>query len=120
MLDPGFTGGNCTFTPVAIKGVSENPPYKDRKCQGIDLTVFAKENLTGEGGLQLEYLLTAYKRFADKEKFFTNGAFFDKLAGTDQLRKQIVQGKSEEDIRASWQEDLEQFKEVRGRYLLYD
>ena len=117
---PGFTGGNCTFTPVAIKGVSENPPYKDRKCQGFDLTEYAKENLNSDGGLQLGYLLTAYKRFADKEKFFSNASFFDKLAGTDQLRKQVIQGKSETEIRASWQEDLEQFKEVRSRYLLYD
>ena len=117
---PGFAGGNCAFTPVAIKGVSENPPYKDRKCQGIDLTTYAQENLNGEGALQLDYLLTAYKRFADKEKFFSNAGFFDKLAGTDQLRKQVIQGKSEAEIRASWREDLEQFKEVRGRYLLYD
>ena len=117
---PGFTGGNCTFTPVAIKGVSENPPHKERQCSGIDLTAYAQEHLHDAGCLRLEYLLTAYKRFGDKEKFFTNGAFFDKLAGTDLLRKQILQGWDEAEIRASWKEGLDQFKTVREHYLIYD
>jgi len=117
---PGLSGGDYAFTPIAIKGVSENPPYKGVKCHGFNLTSVAHENLNGPGCLQLKYLMTAYKLFADKEKFFSNGNFFDKLAGTDQLRKQILQGKSEGDIRASWQAGLDQFMKVRDRYLLYD
>ena len=54
----------------------------------------------------------------DNSKFFTN--FFDKLAGTDALRKQIIAGTSEEEIRASWQDDLKAFKKVRRQYLLYE
>lgn len=117
---PGLRGGDYAFTPVAIKGVSENPPYKDQKCQGFDLTAFATDHLDSAGCLQIDYLLKAYRLFPDKEKFFTNASFFDKLAGTDRLRQQVVRGVSEKDIRASWQEGLEKFKAVRERYLLYE
>ena len=65
-------------------------------------------------------MLNAYQCTPDKSTFFTNAAFFDKLAGTDQLRKQIIQGLTEEQIRASWQADLDRFKEVRAKYLLYE
>ena len=117
---PGLRGGDYTFTPVAIKGVSENPPYRDQKCQGFDLTAFATDHLDSAGCLQIDYLLKAYRLFPDKEKFFTNASFFDKLAGTDRLRQQVVKGVSEKDIRASWQDGLEKFKAVRERYLLYE
>ena len=117
---PGLRGGDYTFTPVAIKGVSENPPYRDQKCQGFDLTAFATDHLDSAGCLRIDYLLKAYRLFPDKEKFFTNASFFDKLAGTDRLRQQVVKGVSEKDIRASWQEGLEKFKAVRERYLLYE
>lgn len=117
---PGLRGGDYAFTPVAIKGVSENPPYRDQKCQGFDLTAFATDHLDSAGCLQIDYLLKAYRLFPDKEKFFTNASFFDKLAGTDRLRQQVVRGVSEKDIRASWQEGLEKFKAVRERYLLYE
>ena len=117
---PGLRGGDYTFTPVAIKGVSENPPYRDQKCQGFDLTAFATDHLDSAGCLQIDYLLKAYRLFPDKEKFFTNASFFDKLAGTERLRQQVVKGVSEKDIRASWQDGLEKFKAVRERYLLYE
>ena len=61
----------------------------------------------------------AYKHFPDKAKFFNANLFFDKLAGTNQLRKDIISGKSEEEIRASWQPKLQKFKEIRQQYLLY-
>ncbi|RUA28039.1 MAG: DUF1343 domain-containing protein, partial [Bacteroidetes bacterium] len=51
------------------------------------------------------------------DDFFTS--FFDKLAGTDQLRKQIIEGKTEDEIRESWQKDLDKFKKIRSKYLLY-
>ncbi len=117
---PGLRGGDYAFTPVAIKGVSENPPYKNQQCRGYDLTAFAAAHLDSAGCLQIEYLLNAYRLFPDKEKFFTNASFFDKLAGTDRLRQQVVRGVSEKDIRASWQDGLEKFKAVRERYLLYE
>ncbi|MMZ69807.1 hypothetical protein D1872_327170 [compost metagenome] len=70
-----------------------------------------------EGQLHLKWLLRAYKQIGKKEKFFNH--YFDTLAGTDQLRKQIEAGKSEQQIRKSWQNDLARFRKIRSRYLLY-
>ena len=112
--------GDYFFTPRAIPGVSENPPHKDKECRGFMLHEEAVKGLEEEGRINLSYLLTAYQNYADKEHFFLNSNFFDKLAGTDQLRKQIVEGMSEEDIRNSWQPDLDHFKRIREAYLLYD
>ena len=69
--------------------------------------------------MSLEYLLDAYKNYEEKEKFFLKNGFIDRLAGSDELRKQIVAGKSEKEIRASWEDDLEHFREMRKKYLLY-
>ena len=63
--------------------------------------------------------MTMYKSYPNKEKFFSSPNFFDKLAGTTELRKQIIEGVSEEEIRASWQKDLEAYKVIRKKYLLY-
>ena len=111
--------GDYTFTPHAIPGVSENPPFKDQQCRGFLLQEFARQHLNDPGILHLEWLMLAYKLYENPQQFFTNNGFFDKLAGTDLLRKQIISGASEEEIRASWQEDLDQFKLIRQKYLLY-
>jgi uncharacterized protein YbbC (DUF1343 family) len=60
-----------------------------------------------------------YNSYPNKEKFFSSPNFFDKLAGTTELRNQIIDGVSEEEIRASWQKDLEAYKIIRKKYLLY-
>jgi len=103
-----------TFTPVSIPGVSDNPPQKGNLCYGVDLR---KYNIIKEGRIDLHFLMDIYKAFPDKEHFFT--AYFTKLAGTDQLRKQIEAGKSEEEIRLSWEPALSQYKIMRHKYLLY-
>lgn len=69
--------------------------------------------------MTLSYLLDYYKLFGDST-FFTNSRFFDLLAGTDQLRKQIIQGYSEQEIKSSWQPALEKYKAIRKKYILYD
>ena len=117
---PQMTKGDYTFTPQPIKGVSENPPCKGKLCRGYFLYPMAHDSLKTSNRLSLEYLINAYRCTSDKSVFFTNAAFFDKLAGTDQLRKQIVQGLTEEQIRATWQADLDSFMVVRERYLLYE
>jgi uncharacterized protein YbbC (DUF1343 family) len=68
-------------------------------------------------GIHLEILIDAYRNFPDKKIFFNS--FFNKLAGNDILQKQIVSGKSVAEIKASWQSDLQQYKTVRRKYLLY-
>jgi uncharacterized protein YbbC (DUF1343 family) len=101
-----------TFTPVPIKGVSVEPPHKDKLCYGMDL-----RNVTPARKIDLQYLLLFYQKYPNKEKFFT--AYFDKLAGTPMLKQQIKDGLTEEQIRASWKSGLDSFKEKRKKYLLY-
>ena len=116
---PNLTAGGYYFTPEPIKGISENPPQKGKKCRGFDLTAEARENLTSHNSFNISYLLTAYKYCPKEIKFFTNPEFFDKLAGNSTLRWQIINGRTEKEIRASWQPALEKFKKIRSKYLLY-
>ena len=116
---PQLTTGDYYFTPRPIKGVSENPPQNGQKCRGYNLSDYATANLQGSNNFSIQYIIEAYKHFPDKAKFFNANLFFDKLAGTNQLRKDIIAGKSEEEIRASWQPKLQKFKEIRLQYLLY-
>ncbi len=113
---PDFKGGNYSFTPVPIKGVSENPPHKGVECHGYNLKENAVE-IWKEGGLRLEWLIEMYKALGSKPGFFTGS--FDKLAGSDELRIQIQSGMSEQKIRESWEQGLKEFKKMRRKYLLY-
>lgn len=101
-----------TFTPVSIKGVSVTPPLMGQLCYGIDL-----RNVPTPRKVDLHYLLAFYKAYPDKEKFF--GSYFDKLAGTPELKQQIKDGLTEEQIRETWKPGLEKFKLIRNKYLLY-
>ncbi len=92
--------------------MSKNPPHENKECFGTDLR---QEPLTHT--FTLDYLLDMYQKSGKKEAFFNN--FFDKLAGTDQLKKDIIAGKSETEIRNSWKKGLNKYKQMRERYLLY-
>lgn len=116
---PGMLNGDYRFTPKAIPGVSENPPFKGQECRG-ELLVLGQRWRTAPGGIMLNLLLNAYRDYPDKATFFLKNNFFDKLSGTDQLRKQIIEGKTEEEIRASWQSGLEKFNQIRAHYLIYE
>ncbi|WP_317047388.1 exo-beta-N-acetylmuramidase NamZ family protein [Sinomicrobium soli] len=100
-----------TFTPEPNSG-SGNPQHRGKVCHGEDLS--GTERLYR---IELKWLVRAYRNTAGKEDFFTD--FFVKLAGTKQLRQQIEAGIPEDEIRASWQEGLRTFREVRKKYLLY-
>lgn len=104
--------GEFSFTPKSIQGMSKNPPHENKECFGTDLR---QEPLTHT--FTLDYLLDMYQKSGKKEAFFNN--FFDKLAGTDQLKKDIIAGKSETEIRNSWKKGLNKYKQMRERYLLY-
>lgn len=99
------------FTPVAIKGVSDNPPYKNEQCRGLELQSNRK------GGINLSYLKEMYDRYPNKDNFFQ--PFFDKLAGTKELKNQIKLNLHSKDIKKTWKKDLEEFKEIREKYLIY-
>lgn len=117
---PKLEIGEFYFTPQPIAGVSENPPQKGEKCRGRDLTEKGIEIIKNGNQFDIQYLIEAYKAFPEKDKFFTNANFFDKLAGNSTLRWQIIYGRDEATIRKSWQEKLQQFKKTRKKYLLYN
>jgi len=106
-----------SFKPVSIPGMSEDPPQKDKVCYGIDLQNYDTNIIRRSGKLKLTWLIELYKAFPDKAHFFNN--YFSKLAGTNELRKQIEAGESERDIRASWEPALSKYKNMRKKYLLY-
>lgn len=105
------------FMPnIAMEG--PDPLHAAKSCYGMMVAMTTEEALvTVAGRVKLFYLLKAYGMWDDKSTFFNN--FFDKLAGTKELKKQIQQGWSENDIRASWQKDIDAFKKIRKKYLLY-
>ncbi len=110
-LDGGFS-----FTPLSIPGVASKPKFKGQVCYGEDLRDFIPEE--GWNRIHLEFLLRAYQNFPEKGAFFT--PYFEKLAGTALLRKQIEEGWSEDQIRESWRPDLEAFKALKKQYLIYE
>jgi len=108
---PFFKKTNFSFTPKPNFG-AKDPLYNGKECFGEDLTSYPK--LTQ---LELKWLIKAYQNTSDKTKFFNQ--FFTKLAGTKKLQQQIESGVSENEIRKSWQKDLEAFKKMRKAYLIY-
>jgi uncharacterized protein YbbC (DUF1343 family) len=104
--------GPFRFSPISIDGMAKNPPYENQVCYGVDL-----RNEPVEDKVSLEYLIRFYKLAENKDKFFNN--FFNNLAGNDILIKQIKDGKSEDEIRKTWEKDLEAYKIMREKYLLY-
>ncbi len=106
------------FIPKPNDG-SKNPKHNGEKCYGIDLSGLKVKNFRHKKKLDLSYLIDFYHKLKDKDKYFKGNGWIDKLAGTDKLRKMIIAGKNEEEIRESWQEDLEKFKQKREKYLLY-
>jgi uncharacterized protein YbbC (DUF1343 family) len=114
---PKLEGAEYSFTPQSIKGMSENPPHLNQVCYGYDLSEYSVLFQRFEKQINIYWLLDLYKRLSSKTNFFNY--FFDKLAGGDSLRKQIIAGKNETEIRESWKNDLSKFKKIRKKYLLY-
>lgn len=103
------------YTPISKPGAS-NPKFKDQVCFGEDLS-----EVPYQSAINLKWLINAYKNNT-KQPFWTmNGKklWIDQLSGTDELRKQIEAGLSEEEIKATWQKELETFKTIRAKYLIY-
>ena len=113
---PQMSGCNYSFTPRSVAG-AKNPPLKDQLCYGVDLRGVDDEQIIANG-FNLEYVIDAYNRTNLGEQFFTR--FFEKLVGVDYIRTMIMEGCSAQEIRARWQSDLEQFKTLRRKYLLYE
>ena len=108
---PFFEKTDFSYTPKANDG-AKYPKHKNKLCNGIDLR--ENEHLNR---LDLSFLMDAYKRTPKTEKFF--GKTFTIHAGTEKLQQQLEQGLSEQKIRKTWKKDLEDFKKVRKKYLIY-
>ena len=107
--------GEYTFTPVSKSGASK-PLYEGQLCRGFNLTDFAHDFAINPCELQLNWLIDAYHQLKDKG-FFNN--YFVKLSGDSQFQRDMENEKSAEKIRASWADDIEEFKGIRNKYLIY-
>jgi uncharacterized protein YbbC (DUF1343 family) len=105
-----------TFTPVSMPGAKE-PPQMDKLCYGRDLRGVPDDEIIAKG-LDLSYLIDAYSHIENHEGFFRD--FFELLIGRGDIRGMIEEGRSAEEIKATWADDVEDFKVLRRKYLLYE
>lgn len=113
-----------SFTPVSLKGMAETPLHQDNACYGLDLREYDINEFRETGRINIKWLIDMYNAYPFKEKFFDfrqskQMGNFDKLAGVTLLKEQIIAGKTEKEIRESWEPGLSDFKMLRKKYLLY-
>lgn len=113
---PNMKGYTFSFTPRSLEG-AKNPPQLNKKCYGVDLRDVPKEKIF-EKGFDLSYVIDAYNNLNMDDYFFR--PFFEKLVGVDYIRKMIIAGKSADEIKEMWQDDVAKFKKQRKPYLLYE
>ncbi len=113
------------YTPVSIKGMAETPLFMNQVCYGLDLRNYDVEELRRKKQINLGFIMELYKAHPYKEKFFDSKLSnqmnnIEIQIGSGLFRQQIIDGKSEAEIRASWEPALSQYKEMRKKYLLYN
>lgn len=113
-----------SYTPVAIAGMSETPLHMNQVCYGLDLRDYDVAVFRKTKRINLQWMIELYRAYPDKERFFDRSQSnqignIDGLTGDARFRQQIADGKSEEEIRATWEPALSQYKEMRKKYLLY-
>ncbi|WP_291583396.1 DUF1343 domain-containing protein [Bacteroides sp.] len=113
---PNMIGYNYSFTPQSTSG-AKSPPQLGRLCHGVNLSELSEEEIR-KRGIDLSYLIDAYRNLNMDDYFFR--PFFERLIGTDYVRKMIEQGKDADEIQVMWKEDVEKFKIQRRPYLLYE
>ena len=113
---PDMKGRSFSFTPRSMAG-AKNPPQKDQLCHGVDLGGMSEEEAIAQG-INLEYIIDAYRDLGLGDKFFRN--FFELLIGRGDIRGMIEAGKNADEIKATWAGDVARFKDKRRKYLLYD
>lgn len=115
---PKFKGDSYEFTPKSNEG-AKHPKLKGEDCKGVYLPVIGVNVLQQQNELQLSWLIEFYKDLNMKEEFFLKNNFINLLAGSDQLKNQIMSGKTEAEIRSTWIAGLKEFKTIRTKYLIY-
>ena len=113
-----------SFTPVSIPGMSETPLHMNEVCYGLDLRNYDTKKLVESKKLNIKWMMELYRAYPDKKKFFNKSLSkeindINKLAGTREFKEQIIAGKTEEEIRRSWEPGLTNYKKMRKKYLLY-
>src|SRR4030095_408627 len=113
-----------SYTPTGIKGMAETPLFMDQVCYGLDLRNYDVQQLRKSKKINLQWIIELYKAHPYKEKFFDSKlskemGTIEKLIGSGLFRQQIIDGKSEKEIRASWEPGLSEYKKMRKKYLLY-
>ncbi|WEK20352.1 MAG: DUF1343 domain-containing protein [Candidatus Pedobacter colombiensis] len=113
-----------SFTPVSLKGMSESPLFMNQVCYGLDLRNYDTNIFRETKQLNLSWMIELYNASPNKADFFNSSlskemGTIERLIGVADFRKQIIAGKSEQEIRASWEPGLNQYKKMRKKYLLY-
>ena len=113
-----------SFTPLSIKGMSETPLHMNNECFGLDLRQYDLTAQRKSGKINIQWMIDFYKAYPVKDKFFDRTQSkqmgdIDKLAGTKLFKEQIMAGKSDDEIRKSWEPLLSNYKEMRKKYVLY-
>ena len=116
---PSLPKNLYAFIPKPNAGAKSSKCFY-QQCYGYNLSSSNEQILkTLNKKIELNYLLDAYKLFSGKDSFFLKNDFINKLAGNDVLKQQIIQGKTTNEIRATWEPALGEFKKIRKKYLLY-
>jgi len=113
-----------SFTPRSIKGMAETPIFMNQVCYGLDLRNYDTSIFRKTKRINIQWIIDLYKASPQKENFFNSKlsnqmGTIEKLVGVGTFRQQIIDGKSEQEIRASWEPDLSAYKKMRQKYLLY-
>ncbi len=113
-----------SFTPTGIKGMAETPLFMDEVCYGLDLRNYDVELLRKSKKINLQWILELYRASPNKEQFFDSKlsnqmGLIEYRVGSGLFRQQIIDGKSEKEIRDSWEPRLSEYKKMRKQYLLY-
>jgi uncharacterized protein YbbC (DUF1343 family) len=115
---------NFSFTPTSIKGMAETPLFLEKLCYGLDLRDYDTDNFRKTKMINISWLIELYNASPNKDDFFNTKlsnqmGTIEKLVGVEDFRKQVIAGKSEQEIRATWEPGLSKYKKMRKKYLLY-
>lgn len=113
-----------SFTPTGIKGMAETPLHMNQVCYGLDLRNYDVNLLRKNKQINIQWMMELYKAYPYKEKFFDSKlsremGTIETRIGVGEFRQQIIDGKSEREIRDSWEPGLREYKKMRLKYLLY-